>query len=116
MRETLLNEIRALCEKYMDSSDISGKRLGKAAANITGSGIAQRYIGGDEKHFIDITVSAITPMTKNNFEEMAELILGASFDNVSDIYFTEAPHMSDNTASTSKYEMTLRFIYYAPNI
>ncbi len=112
MNEIILNSIRESCREFMQVSDISGKYQEKAAAAVVGGGILNRYVGGDALFYTDVLISALTPFRLEDFDKIAELILNLKIDNISNCFIVEGPHMCDNTASTAKYEMMLRFIYY----
>lgn len=112
MNGIILSRIRESCRELMQDSDISGKYQEKAAAAVIGGGILNSYVGGDALFYTDVLISALTPFKLTDFDTIAERILNLKIENVSNCFMVEGPHMCDNTASTAKYEMTLRFIYY----
>lgn len=112
MNEIILECIRKSCREFMQDSDVSGKYQDKAAAAVTGGGVLNRYVGGDILYYTDVLISALTPFRLKDFDEIAELILNSKINNVSNCFIVERPHMCDNTASTAKYEMLIRFVYH----
>lgn len=116
MNEIILKRIRESCRELIQESDISGKYPEKAAAAVIGGGILNRYVGGDALFYSDVLISALTPFELKDFDTIAERILNLKIENVSNCFLIEGPHMCDNTASTAKYEMTVRFVYYTATV
>lgn len=112
MNEIILKCIRESCREFMQDSDVSGKYQEKAAAAVVDGGILNSYVGGDALFYTDVLISALTPFKLEDFDKIAELILNLKIENVSNCFIIQGPHMCDNTASTAKYRMMLRFVYY----